>query len=468
MLLVGGGTALGQGALVVAAPVLARLYDPGAFGLYSVYAAVLAVLVTVASLRFDFAIPIASDPIEAVYLFVLSVVLALGSCVILGLVVLLWGAQLSAALGAESLTPYVWLLPIGLFVLSVAQALSGWATFHRSFSALGRWRTMQGLAQAVGQVALGLIQAGPVGLIVGDMAGRTFGMQKLLRSLIATARSTRLSRATLGRYARERWGFARVMSAASFINALTNQMPFLIIPAAFGLDSSGQFFLAYRMLVLPSSLVSAAFTQVFFGEASFRRDDSQRLHDLAHDGAVSLLAFSIPTYAIIAVGGGALFALVFGPQWTEAGLYVQILAPSLILWSVTHPMSSLLLIGRRERESLAFTMTELVLETGALGIGVVAGSLTLGVLLLSIVTILLSVGSLWRFLRVASVRLPELVRPAGRIVALTLPSVGLVLLAGRVAPVTVPLAMAVGWVVSLALMVRFSGELRTMLSGSHD
>jgi hypothetical protein len=113
-------------------------------------------------------------------------------------------------------------------------------------------------------------------------------------------------------------------------------------------------------------------------------------------------------------------------------------------------------------------MTELVLETGALGIGIVVGSLTVGVLLLSIVTILLSVGSLWRFLRVASVRLPELVRPAGRIVALTLPSVGLVLLAGRVAPVTVPLAMAVGWVVSLALMVRFSGELRTMLSGSHD
>jgi O-antigen/teichoic acid export membrane protein len=270
------------------------------------------------------------------------------------------------------------------------------------------------------------------------------------------------------RYGRERWSFARVMTTASFFNALTNQMPFLIIPAAFGLDSSGQFFLAYRMLVLPSSLVSAAFNQVFFGEASFRREDSQRLHDLAHDGAVSLLAFSIPTYAIIAVGGGALFALVFGPEWSEAGLYVQILAPSLILWSVTHPMSSLLLIGRRERESLVFTAIELVLKTGALGIGVVAESLTVGVVMLSIVTILLSVGSLWRFLRVASVKLPELVPPAGRIVALTLPSVGLVVLVGRVAPVGIPLAMAVGWAISLALMVRFSGELRTMLSGSHD
>jgi O-antigen/teichoic acid export membrane protein len=305
MVLVGGGTALGQGALVVAAPVLARLYDPQAFGLYSVYAAVLAVLVTVASLRFDFAIPIAADPVEAVYLFAISVALAVVSSIVLGLVLLWAGTQLFTALGAESFTPYVWLLPIGLFVLSIAQALSGWATFHRSFTALGRWRTMQGLGQAVSQVALGLLQAGPVGLIVGDVAGRTFGMQGMLRSLIATIRTTKLSSATMRRYARERWGFARVMTSASFINALTNQMPFLIIPAAFGLDASGQFFLAYRMLVLPSTLVSAAFSQVFFGEASARRADSQSLHDLAHDGAVSLLAFSIPTYAIVAAVGFA-------------------------------------------------------------------------------------------------------------------------------------------------------------------
>jgi hypothetical protein len=44
MVVVGGATAIGQGALVLASPLLTRLYDPQAFGLLSVYSAVLSVL----------------------------------------------------------------------------------------------------------------------------------------------------------------------------------------------------------------------------------------------------------------------------------------------------------------------------------------------------------------------------------------------------------------------------------------
>ena len=468
MLLVGGGTALGQGAVVLAAPVLTRLYDPQAFGLLSVYAAVLSVLVAIASLRFDFAIPIAADAVEAVHLVALSVVLALAASIVLGGLLLAWGGQLAAALGAAAFTPFLWLLPIGLFVLSVAQALSGWAVFHRSFPMLGRWRAMQGLGQATGQVVLGLLHAGPIGLILGDMVGRSFGMHRLLYSLLGALRTTEISRSTIGRYARERWGFARVMTTASLLNALTTQVPFLLIPAAFGLQASGQYFLAYQMLVLPASLVAAAFNQVFFGEASSRRAEPKRLHDLAHNAAVSLLVFSIPTYTIVALGGSALIVIAFGTQWREAGLYVQIMAPFLILWSVTNPLSSLLLVGRRERESLAFTASELVLRTGALGIGIVVHSLTVGIVMLSAVSVLLNVGALWRFLRVASVSLGELVRPAGRIVALTLPSLGLIALVGSVAPEGVPVAMGVGWILAIGFAARLSGELRTLLSDSHD
>jgi O-antigen/teichoic acid export membrane protein len=468
MMIMGGGTALGQGALVLAAPVLSRLYDPQAFGLLSVYASVTAVLLAVASLRYDFAIPIAADPPDAIHLFALSVLLAFVASILLGLVILVWGAQLSAALGAALLTPLLWLLPIGLFVQSVAQALSAWATYHRAFPELGRWRTMQGLGQGACQVALGFLHAGPFGLIAGDVAGRAFGMQRPVRLLLAALHSIELSFATIRRCAHERWGFARVMAAASLLNALTGQVPFLLIPAYFGLESSGQYFLAYRVLVLPAALVGAAFSQVFFGEASFRRADPRRLHDLAHNAAVSLLVFSVPTYAIVAVGGSALIETVFGHQWMLAGLYAQIMAPSLILWSVSSPMSTLLIIGRRERESLAFTAAELTAKAGALGIGILVHSLTVGLVMLSMVTVLLSVSALWRFLRVASVSLRELVRPAGRIVASTVPSIGLVFLVARVAPAGVLPAMAVGWAIAFGLAARFSSEARAMLSGSHD
>jgi len=462
------GTALGQGALVLAAPILARLFDPQDFGILSVYAAVLSVLVAVASLRFDLAIPIARDPVESIDLLVVSVVLAVASSLVVGAVLLLWGVQLFTALGVPSMGPFLWLLPVALLVAGVTQALASWAVYHRKFAEIGRLRAVQGLGQAAIQALLGFFHAGPLGLVVGDLAGRALGTGQLLRSLFTDLRSTDLDVGRIRTSSKERWGFARVMTAASLLSALSLQVPFLLIPALFDLESSGQYFLAYRVLVLPASLVSAAVSSVFFGEASFRRADSGKLHDLARTVAVSLFIFSIPTYGIVALFGGDLFRVVFGPEWDAAGLYAQILAPSLVLWSVASPMSSLPLVGRRERESLAFTAAELGLRATALGMGAVVHSLTVGLALLTLTSILLNTAALWRFLRVASVTLAELARPVGRVVAVTVPVICLLVIVGRLAPAVVVVTSFIGWGVAVLIAARISPELRALTSGSHD
>jgi O-antigen/teichoic acid export membrane protein len=257
---------------------------------------------------------------------------------------------------------------------------------------------------------------------------------------------------------------------ASLLNALALQAPFLLIPTLFDLASSGRYYLAYRVLVLPASFVAAGVSQVFFGEASLRRGDPQRLHDLALNVAISLLVFAIPTYTIVTVGGSDLIELLFGPQWTSAGLYAQIMAPSLILWSVASPISTLLLVGRRERESLAFTAAELVLKAGSLLAGAAAHSLVVGLVALSAATILINIGALWRILRVASASVRDLGRPAARIFAFTLPSAAAVLFVRSMStPLVGVVAVAgAGWAVSFVLAARFSPELRALVSGSHD
>jgi O-antigen/teichoic acid export membrane protein len=258
------------------------------------------------------------------------------------------------------------------------------------------------------------------------------------------------------------------MTAASLLSALSLQVPFLLIPPLFDLASAGQYFLAYRVLILPASLVGAAVSQVFFGEASFRRDDVKRLEDLARNAAASLFAFSIPTYTIVIVGGPTLIEAVFGGQWALAGLYAQIMAPSLIIWSVASPISSLLLVGRREVESLAFTAVSLALEAGAFLIGAWCQSLTAALVFLSATSVLTNGAALWRFLRVAHVGLRQLAIPVARILLLTLPSLALVALVVFLAPGGILPAAALGWMLAVLLSARFSPEFRALLSGSHD
>ena len=258
------------------------------------------------------------------------------------------------------------------------------------------------------------------------------------------------------------------MTVASLLNALSLQVPFLMIPGLFSIELSGQYFLAYRVLVLPASLVGAGVSQVFFGEASHRRDDPQRLHDIALNVAVSLLVFAIPTYTIVMVAGPDLIRLLFGPQWAEAGVYAQIMAPGLILWSVASPISTLLLVGRRERESLAFTLAELMLKMGCLLAGAMMGSLVIGIAALTAASILINAGALWRILRVAGASVADLARPGARIAAVTLPTAIIVYLARGLPPVAVVVIAGGAWALAFLVSARRSVEVRALVSGSHD
>ena len=464
---VGGSTALGQAAILIAAPIVARLYEPKDFGILAAFAAILSILVAIASLRFDLAIPIASDRAEALHLVLLSNAIAIVASVLVAIALLVWGADLAAALGGPELASVLWLLPIALFLACLTQTLASWAVYMRTFSDLGRMRVVQGVTQAGGQVALGLLRVGPIGLVLGDAASRFVGAGQLLRAVLAGLRSTRMSMSQLVGYARARWGFARVMTGASFLTALSLQAPFLIIPAFFDLGSSGQYFLSLRVLAIPASLVVAAVGQVFFGEASHRRIEPERLHELTHDAAASLLVFSIPTYGIALVAGGALIVLVFGAEWQLAGLYAQIMAPSLIFWTVANPMSSLPLVGRRERESLLFTAAELGLKIVALGIGAALHSLTLGIVILSVTSVMIEAAAMWRFLRIASVSLGSLARPAGRTILSTLPFLVFLLVVGQILPAALPIAAVIAWLGAFGLSFMNSVEARSLLSKSY-
>lgn len=464
---VGGATLIGQGVNIAAAPILARLYEPTDFGLLASFAAILSVLLAVGSLRFDLAIPIATDRDEAVHLLVLSNGISLLASVLLTVALVVWGPWLAAVIGAPDLVPLLWLLPLALFLGSFTQALASWAVYARSFSHLAGMRLVQGVTQAAAQLVLGVVRVGAIGLILGDVIGRVAGAGRLIRSSLSDLRATSVTRAGIVQRARQRWAFARVMTAASLLSTLSLQVPYLMIPALFDLGSSGQYFLAFRLLSLPASLVIAAVGQVFFGEASARSVEPARLRELTFDAAASLLTFSIPTYLIVMVAGQALVVAVFGAEWQLAGLFAQVMAPSLIFWSVANPMSSLPLIGGRQRENLFFTVAELGLKVMALALGALQHSLIVGVVALSIAAIVIEAAAMWRFLRIASVSLGDLLAPVRRTVAVTAPFLGLLAVVAFVAPVAVPAAAAVAWLGAAGLSFRSSPEARALVSKTY-
>jgi hypothetical protein len=89
-----------------------------------------------------------------------------------------------------------------------------------------------------------------------------------------------------------------------------------------------------------------------------------------------------------------------------------------------------------------FTAAELCIGAGSLVIGALMHSLIVGILLLSLTSIPLDIGGLWRFLRVATMPVTELARPAGRIGLIALPLlIVLVLISSLPAPLVLAMAL---------------------------
>src|SRR5690606_12612029 len=112
---------------IIAIPVLTRLYTPDDFGILAIYASLLAILVIIANLRYDFAIVVPRSTRAAANVAAISIATAATVSATVGLALIIWSRPLAEFLNAPLVGHYMWLLPISAFGAGVYQTLNYWA-----------------------------------------------------------------------------------------------------------------------------------------------------------------------------------------------------------------------------------------------------------------------------------------------------------------------------------------------------
>ena len=114
-----GGTAAGQLIVIAASPILTRLYTPEDFGLLAVYAGILGILGVIANLRYQLAIPLPDSDEDAASIAALSLLVVVLITVLAAIAVWLFGAELVHLLNTPALETYLWLVPVGIFLVGI-------------------------------------------------------------------------------------------------------------------------------------------------------------------------------------------------------------------------------------------------------------------------------------------------------------------------------------------------------------
>ena len=163
--------------------------------------------------------------------------------------------------------------------------------------------------------------------------------------------------------------FPLLEAPASLINTLAHQLPFLVFPLIFSSVIAGQYFLVDRVLIIPASLIGSAVFEVFKNKAQ---------EDFARNGnctpifvktGIALLAIgSLPALVLLFFAPN-LFSFVFGPEWSKAGEYAQILTPLAWVQFVASPLSYVLVFREKLWLDLKLQATFLFLVLTALFVG---------------------------------------------------------------------------------------------------
>lgn len=369
VVVISGATAFSQGLVVLVSPILTRLYTPADFGVLAVYTSILFMLIMIASLRYELAIPVPDEEETAANLLILCLLILPLMSLLTALGTWWLADRIVSWTNTPAFRPYLWLLPVGLLGAGLYQVLNYWAIRKQAFGQIAKTKLSQGVGQVVLQVGLGFFKWGPLGLLLGDLAGRIGGSGTLARMVWKEDKHLlqRVSWTGIRRVASRYRKFPLISSGSALLNSAGLQLPALLLAAFYGAQVAGWFAVGQRVLGAPFALVRQAVAQVYLGEAAkLAHQNPPELARQFKKTAQRLFVVGAPPLALIALLGPLLFEIVFGTGWRESGLYLQLLAPMVLMGFVASPLSQTLNLLERQDLQFGWDTARLLLVVGGL------------------------------------------------------------------------------------------------------
>ncbi len=357
------GGALAQALPLLLGPLLTRLYDPAAFGLYHLFGAVAANIAVVACARYEHALPLARDDDEARALVAICRWVLLGVTGLAALGALGWAAVIGASWP-------LWLPAavgsLGLLSLATLRALRA-----QRFNALATSRVLQHGGGAALQAVAGFGGVGLSGLIAAPIAA-ALAAAAWLR---APRQPTAAPRALLRTVARRHRDFPLLNTPHAFMGALQDTLAVALIAAWQGPAAAGFWGLSLRYLKAPATLVGGAVSQALYSPLAAAGTATVQGRASVRRVMRTLALLALPLVLALWLAAPAAFAAAFGEAWREAGELSRALALYVGVHFVASPLSVATMAWGAQAWALKLSLVGQALFVAALAAGLAWGGL---------------------------------------------------------------------------------------------
>ncbi|MBT3253098.1 MAG: oligosaccharide flippase family protein [Candidatus Marinimicrobia bacterium] len=356
----GTGSFIGQLSTLAAAPLLARLFLPEAFGELQYILSIALILGAISTLRFEMALPLANDNSAAKHLLVLAILLALGTALIVTLVFLLDPPIIASIYSSISSKGLILFIPLILFFEAQNSIFSYWFTRTKNFKVPSLARSFSGAGTALAQtaIALGGIVSG-LGLIGGYILGQISSFVWYVYMFLRTGEKIPVKSISLTgifEQAREHKKFPLFSSWNVVLNTISRNLPPLLLVSYFSVEEAGYYAIGIRLLNMPLNTFGMSVGQVYYQQTARYKEQGIAMLPLMRSTILKLLAIIILPLLMIFFFGEQLFGFVFGESWITAGTIAAIMVPFYFMRFISSPLSSIFAVMGKQHLGLIWQL----------------------------------------------------------------------------------------------------------------
>jgi O-antigen/teichoic acid export membrane protein len=340
-LIIATGNGAAQAINLLAYPVLARLYSPHEFGLFSMFVAAAAVPGMVACGRFEFAIPIAPKwGVSSVLWLCFLISTAIGIVSTCGAAIYSWSSSASEG------SAFALVLGICVFLTGVCAAGSYFLMRYEAYRVASLSIAVRTVSAVGSQIVLAFVSSDATSLIVGFTLGLV--AQAILLVVVIRRRLNlgrprwRPIRAMLLRFRSQvSVDFPSTLVGAIALSVLTFALAILYDARTVGFYSIGN-----RLAVVPLALFNDSLAQVFFQRASRAKEQKGHLWDELKFSLLTAGLLSMGVLVVIVLLAHPFIEIFLGTTWTPAAEMLVVLAPMLAVRSLSMSIATTVFVLR--------------------------------------------------------------------------------------------------------------------------
>lgn len=348
-----GGSLLAQGVNFACSMIMTREYSKGTIGYYTYILSIVTMFSTVINGRYDVPIVSVEDEEEiwsliksSCYIAVfLSAIITIGTYVVYGLK--------NGNFGGDT-TLMLFIFPM-LVTYGLINVLNGYNNRNAEYKTISKAYLIRTICQSTLIIGLGFVSPTAFILLLSQTVGQLFGLKKQSEKLIPNigkikAVKTVQMKSVLRKYKAQ--PLASVPS--SFINALSYSLISLFVGNLFGMDLLAMYSISVRVLGIPLGIFSSNVAKIHFKDASDEIEQQGNFRKCTLKMVYFSIVIAFLMVVFLMLLAPMLFAILYGKNWIESGIYVQILAPMFGLRLIVGAVGFTFIIARKQKQELFF------------------------------------------------------------------------------------------------------------------